>query len=195
MNVEQAIQNLRQVLRLQHKAWATESAYIYWLRRYINSISNMSPALTSRQKVEFFLTRLACHNDATASTQNQALNGILFFYKDVPDQPIQGVDALRAKRPARVRHAHTCPNSRSAPGCARLGTPKAITAMAHKLARILWHLLKYQEPYDPAVWAKAEEKTAIRKSNASKKTPPLSASNSSQTHELTSLVSYEAAGS
>jgi transposase len=39
---------------------------------------------------------------------------------------------------------------------ARLGTPKAITAMAHKLARILWHLIKYQEPYDPAVWAKAE---------------------------------------
>ena len=52
---------------------------------------------------------------------------------------------------------------------ARLGTPKAITAMAHKLARILWHLLKYQEPYDAAVWAKAEEKTARKKSNASKK--------------------------
>ena len=27
---------------------------------------------------------------------------------------------------------------------ARLGTPKAITAMAHKLARIIWHLLKYR---------------------------------------------------
>ncbi len=41
---------------------------------------------------------------------------------------------------------------------ARLGTPKAITAMAHKLARILWHLIKYRCPYNPAVWAKAEEK-------------------------------------
>ncbi len=46
---------------------------------------------------------------------------------------------------------------------ARLGTPKAITAMAHKLARILWHLLKYQELYDPAVWAKAEEKNRQKK--------------------------------
>ncbi len=36
---------------------------------------------------------------------------------------------------------------------ARLGTPKAITAMAHKLARILWHLIKHCEAYDPAVWA------------------------------------------
>jgi transposase len=46
---------------------------------------------------------------------------------------------------------------------ARLGTPKAITAMAHKLARILWHLIKYQQPYDPTVWAAAEEKLRIKK--------------------------------
>jgi transposase len=46
---------------------------------------------------------------------------------------------------------------------ARLGTPKAITAMAHKLARIIWHLIQYQEPYDPAVWAKAEEKNRQKK--------------------------------
>ena len=41
---------------------------------------------------------------------------------------------------------------------ARLGGPKAITAMAHKLARILWHLLKYKEPFDPEVFAKKEVK-------------------------------------
>ena len=41
---------------------------------------------------------------------------------------------------------------------ARLGTPKAITAMAHKLARIIWHLLKHRTAYDPSVWSKAEEK-------------------------------------
>lgn len=41
---------------------------------------------------------------------------------------------------------------------ARLGTPKAITAMAHKLARILWHLIKSQEAYDPTIWAASEAK-------------------------------------
>ena len=46
---------------------------------------------------------------------------------------------------------------------ARLGTPKAITAMAHKLARILWHLFKYHQPYDPSVWAKAEAKLKQKK--------------------------------
>lgn len=46
---------------------------------------------------------------------------------------------------------------------ARLGTPKAITAMAHKLARILWHLIKYKQAYDPTVWAAAEEKLRQKK--------------------------------
>ena len=41
---------------------------------------------------------------------------------------------------------------------ARLGSPKAITAMAHKLARILWHLLKYKAPFNPEVFAKEEAK-------------------------------------
>ena len=30
---------------------------------------------------------------------------------------------------------------------ARLGTPAAITATAHKLARIIYHLLKHRQPY------------------------------------------------
>jgi hypothetical protein len=38
---------------------------------------------------------------------------------------------------------------------ARLGTPKAITAMAHKLARIIWHMVKFRAPYDPSVWDQA----------------------------------------
>ena len=40
---------------------------------------------------------------------------------------------------------------------ARLGTPKAITAMAHKLARTLWHLCKYREAFNPEVFRQAEE--------------------------------------
>jgi transposase len=46
---------------------------------------------------------------------------------------------------------------------ARLGTPKAITAMAHKLARIIWHLIKYRIPYNPTVWAQAEAKLKQKK--------------------------------
>lgn len=46
---------------------------------------------------------------------------------------------------------------------ARLGAPKAVTAMAHKLARVLWHLLKYKQNFDWAVFAKEEEKMKRKK--------------------------------
>jgi transposase len=40
---------------------------------------------------------------------------------------------------------------------ARLGAPEAITATAHKLARILHHLIKHRCPYDASVFAREEE--------------------------------------
>ena len=46
---------------------------------------------------------------------------------------------------------------------ARLGSPKAITAMAHQLARILWHLLKFKEPFNPEVFDKEEQKMKRKK--------------------------------
>ena len=45
----------------------------------------------------------------------------------------------------------------------RLGGPKAITAMAHKLARVLWHMLKFKEPFKPEVFAKEEAKMQRKK--------------------------------
>jgi transposase len=45
---------------------------------------------------------------------------------------------------------------------ARLGSPKAITAMAHKLARVIWHLVKYRVQFDPIVF-KVEEERMSRK--------------------------------
>lgn len=46
---------------------------------------------------------------------------------------------------------------------ARLGTPKAITAMAHKLARILWHLFKHREAFNPEVFRQTEAKLQRKK--------------------------------
>jgi transposase len=40
----------------------------------------------------------------------------------------------------------------------QLGPTGAITALAHKLARILWHLVTYKTPYDPSIFLEAAEK-------------------------------------
>ena len=39
---------------------------------------------------------------------------------------------------------------------AKLGAPKTITAAAHKLARIIYHMLKTRESYDEDVFARLE---------------------------------------
>lgn len=41
---------------------------------------------------------------------------------------------------------------------AKLGAPKAITATAHKLARIIYHLITTREPYNESVFARLEIK-------------------------------------
>lgn len=47
----------------------------------------------------------------------------------------------------------------------RLGAPKAITAMAHLLARIIWKLVTSGTPYDDSVFVKNEEKYQKRRRN------------------------------
>jgi hypothetical protein len=44
----------------------------------------------------------------------------------------------------------------------KLGKPQAITATAHKLARIVFHLLKTKEAYNESVFRKCEEETLRR---------------------------------
>jgi Phage integrase family/Phage integrase, N-terminal SAM-like domain len=79
----------------------------------VTALNAMPAGLSSEQKLEWFLTDLARRRDLSANSQNQALNAVLYFYKEVLRQPLQGVDALRAKRPARLRHAPTIPETQA----------------------------------------------------------------------------------
>ena len=45
---------------------------------------------------------------------------------------------------------------------AKLGSPKAITATAHKLARIIYQLLSTRQPYDESIFAKSELVARLR---------------------------------
>lgn len=107
MNPNEAIQRMRAVIRRQHKSLATEESYCGWLRRYMAAIQQMPAALPSEQKLERFLTDLALRRGVSASTQNQAFHAVVFFYAEVLGRPLQAVDALRAQRPAHLRHAPT----------------------------------------------------------------------------------------
>jgi integron integrase len=95
---------VRQVMRYHHYAYRTERTYCDWILRFIRFHgSKRHPKDMGKSEVEGFLSHLATDGKVSASTQRQALNAIVFLYRDVLDQPIQGeIAPLRAKRHGRV---------------------------------------------------------------------------------------------
>jgi integron integrase len=106
MTTQQAVERLTDVIRRKHLALTTEQSYRAWLRRYCAFIRKLPNEMRSEHKIERFLTALA-KDDVSASTQNQAFNAILFFYKESLGIELKNIQALRAKRPSQLRHAPT----------------------------------------------------------------------------------------
>ena len=111
MNAEKAVARLTEVIRRKHLALATERSYCAWLRRYCDDLKGVPAHLSSEQKLERFLNALAQENVA-ASTQNQAFNAIIFFYKEALGVELKNVRAMRARRPAQIRNAPTLAQTR-----------------------------------------------------------------------------------
>jgi integron integrase len=96
------LDQMREVLRVGHYALATEEAYVDWVKRYILFHNKRHPAAMGAPEVTRFLTHLAVEGHVAASTQNQALNAIVFLYKQVLEIELGRFDHLRATRPARL---------------------------------------------------------------------------------------------
>ena len=95
----------RRVLRLQHYSIHTERSYVDWIVRYVRfhkmqSRADLQPA---EAKMEAFLSDLAVNQHVAPATQNQAMNALVFLYKRVLEQPLEGkIDALRAEQKVHV---------------------------------------------------------------------------------------------
>ena len=96
------LDQVRDALRLKHYSIRTEQAYVGWVKRYIYFHGVRHPSEMGAPEVEAFLTYLAVKENVAASTQNQALSALLFLYREVLQQDLGPVDALRAKRPKRL---------------------------------------------------------------------------------------------
>ncbi len=93
---------VREMLRVKHLSISTERSYCNWIRRFILYHKKKHPAQMGRPEIEAFLTHLAVAKNVAASTQNQAFNALLFLYREVLHRELEGIDAVRAKKPVRV---------------------------------------------------------------------------------------------
>jgi integron integrase len=93
----------RERIRTRHLAFRTEQAYLQWMRRYVKFHGRRHPRDMGRSEVEAFLTHLAVDAKVAASTQNQALQALLFLYRQVLDIELPWLENVtRASRPKRL---------------------------------------------------------------------------------------------
>jgi integron integrase len=90
------------VLRASHYGTKTVKAYLHWIERFARFHRGADLMSLREYEVNAFLTHLAVEESVAASTQNQALCAILFFYDKVAGQPLDRIDGVvRARRPKR----------------------------------------------------------------------------------------------
>ena len=104
------LDQVRDLIRLKHYSIRTEQAYLGWIRRFILFHHKRHPKEMGKTEIEAFLTHLAVQENVAASTQNQAMNAILFLYRHVLKQDLGWLeDVTRAKRPTRLPVVLTVP--------------------------------------------------------------------------------------
>ncbi len=99
------LQQIRRKIRLEHKAFATEEAYVGWVKRFmvehrLKTIASFDKIRS--QQIEDFLTRLAVDDSVAAGTQDQAYFAIRYLYEHVLERDVGKIRALRSKKPKRL---------------------------------------------------------------------------------------------
>jgi len=77
------LDQVREVIRTSHFSYSTEKTYVDWIYRFIVFHGKRHPAEMGGEEIALFLTHLAVERKVSASTQNQALNALVFLYKKV----------------------------------------------------------------------------------------------------------------
>ena len=93
------LDEVRRVMRVRHYSIHTERSYVDWIRRFVrfHGMTSREDLVDGAPKIEAFLTHLAVDRAVAPSTQNQAMNALVFLYKHVLKDALPGeINAARA---------------------------------------------------------------------------------------------------
>lgn len=99
------LDEVRDVMRLHHYSIHTERTYCDWIKRYIryHGMTRRQDLIDGEANIEAYLTHLAVDKTVAPSTQNQAMNALVFLYKHVLKRPLDGrINAVRAAKKVHV---------------------------------------------------------------------------------------------
>lgn len=94
---------IREAARLRHYSLRTEKTYIGWVRRYMTFCGGRHPRTLGASEITTFLTHLAVDLKVSVSSQNQALQALVFLYREVLQIDLPRLDGVvRADKPRRL---------------------------------------------------------------------------------------------
>jgi integrase-like protein len=99
------LDQVRDVIRRLHYSIRTEQTYVDWIRRFILFHGKRHPAEMGAPEVDALLTHLAVQGKVAASTQNQAVNAIVFLYRQVLKKDFGWLEGVE-----RAKHAQDAVN-------------------------------------------------------------------------------------
>jgi integrase len=102
MAEKKLLDRARDLIRVKHYAIRTEQTYLHWMKDFILFHNKRHPAEMGVREVEAYLTHLAVERNVAPSTQNVAMQAILFLYREVRGIHLTGINALRAKKDKRL---------------------------------------------------------------------------------------------
>ena len=86
-------------IRVRRYSPKTLKTYYHWAKKFQEHVHSKSPELLDTEDVKSYLTWLTTERKVAASTQNQAFNALLFFYRHVLGREFGRMDGVvRAKR-------------------------------------------------------------------------------------------------
>lgn len=95
------LDQIRGLMRMRRMSRRTEDSYLFYIRCFIR-FHKRRPQEMGVPEVEAYLTHLAVEEHVAAATQNLALCALVFLYREFLGIELQGIAALRAKRPKRL---------------------------------------------------------------------------------------------
>ena len=94
-----AVDSLKNEIQLRHYSKKTLKAYSLWAEKLRYFTKNKLPESLTPEDVKAFLTFLAVKKKVSASSQNQAFNGLLFFFRHVLKKEFGKIEGVvRVKR-------------------------------------------------------------------------------------------------
>jgi len=99
------LDEVRDYMRLHHYSIHTERTYCDWIKKFVrfHDMKSRNDLSEGEKKIELFLTHLAVQGNVSPSTQNQAMNVLVFLYKKVLNLPLDDeINAVRAHKKVNV---------------------------------------------------------------------------------------------